>query len=258
MSLLSQPQYETGEQENLTCSGKRVEVWRYLQAELYATQKSLNHLVTGIVVSVVAMLVVLAVSNFAWAHKVKVFAYVEGDTVFVEGYFGAGAKAMNSPVAIYDAGENKIIEGKTDSKGTCTFKVADLPPFDGDLKVVLTTGDGHKAEYTLSADELPGKAPAKPGTKAASPTRDTKAATQQKSSQQAPTVQEDTLTQVKLIEEVLDRKLKPIIRALGSQQKLLLQQQDKEPSFRDIIGGIGWIVGIVGLLAYFMSRRRDS
>ena len=42
---------------------------------------------------------------------------------------------------------------------------------------------------------------------------------------------------------------------LGKQQKLLMELKEKSVSLTEIIGGIGWILGIVGVAAYFMSRR---
>jgi nickel transport protein len=42
---------------------------------------------------------------------------------------------------------------------------------------------------------------------------------------------------------------------LGEQQKLLMEQKMKGPGVTEIIGGIGWIFGLVGVWAYFMSRK---
>ena len=47
-----------------------------------------------------AIIAFLTLASQVWAHKVNVFAWVEGDTVFVEGYFPGGKKAQNSLVEI--------------------------------------------------------------------------------------------------------------------------------------------------------------
>ncbi len=250
MNLPSQENNGTGIRETPVYSGRGLDVGEYRQSE-----PCVRPVFTCFLVLFAVMFAVLVVLDDVWAHKVKVFAYVEGDTVVVQGYFGGGAKALNCSIVLYDARARKIIDGKTDTKGIYSVKVADLPRFEGNLKVVLNTGDGHKAEYTLNAEEFPGRAVPKPSTEVG--TRNGVSA-QQHSSQGPGIVREDTDAQAKLLEETLDRKLEPILRILGSQQKLLLRQQDTQPSFRDIIGGIGWIVGIVGVLAYFMSRRRSS
>jgi nickel transport protein len=62
----------------------------------------------------------------------------------------------------------------------------------------------------------------------------------------------------KAVEEALDDKIAPLVKMLGEQQRLLLEQKTREPSLTEIVGGIGWILGIVGIAAYFMSLRRKS
>src|SRR3569833_1742452 len=53
----------------------------------------------------------------AYAHKVNVFAYLEGDRVYVQGYFLDGKKAKNSKVTVYAAATS------LSSKGSPTKKV---------------------------------------------------------------------------------------------------------------------------------------
>jgi nickel transport protein len=53
-----------------------------------------------------------------------------------------------------------------------------------------------------------------------------------------------------LIEQSLDKKLAPILHRLGN--------LDQGPSLSDIIGGIGYIIGLVGLAAYFNARRKTG
>ena len=60
------------------------------------------------------------------------------------------------------------------------------------------------------------------------------------------------------VAEELDKKIQPILRMLGEQQKLLMEQKLKGPGITEIIGGIGWIFGIVGVWAYLISRKRTE
>jgi nickel transport protein len=89
------------------------------------------------------------------AHKINVFAVVEKDSLVVEGYFPGNVKAQNSSVEVYDSSGTKVAQGKTDAKGICKISLADLKPIKGDLKVVIATGDGHRAEYVVKAAEIP-------------------------------------------------------------------------------------------------------
>ncbi len=51
----------------------------------------------------------------------------------------------------------------------------------------------------------------------------------------------------RIVNAALDAKLSPIKRLLG-------EQVEAGPSLRDIIGGIGWIFGLIGVAAYFRRR----
>src|SRR4030067_2367853 len=92
---------------------------------------------------------IVLVSN-TFAHKVQMFAYTEGDTVFVEGYFADGKKAMKSEVVVYNPSGTELLRGRTDDSGQFKFKA----PEKTDLRIVVDAGLGHKAEYTLPAGEL--------------------------------------------------------------------------------------------------------
>jgi nickel transport protein len=91
----------------------------------------------------------------AFAHKVNIFAYVEGKKIYTESYFNDGKKCIDSKIEVFDNRENKLLEGLTDKEGEFSFEV---PPEDVDLKIVLTASMGHRAEYSISADELRGAA----------------------------------------------------------------------------------------------------
>lgn len=193
----------------------------------------------------------------AMAHKVNVFAYVEGDRVAVEGYFGGDAKCQDCPVEVFDQTGKKIHEGKTDKKGLYSFKLADLPAFSGGLKIVLVAGMGHKADYTLSAADLPGSKESK----APSETQPRETKSEQAPASPAVSGSTQVVDQAALtaaLEAIVDKKLAPITRMLGNQEKLLLEEKFGGPKMTDIIGGIGWIMGLVGIAAFFWGRARSD
>lgn len=181
------------------------------------------------------------------AHKVLLYAYVEGSKIYAEGYFGDGKKVINSLVEVLDKNGNKLLEGKTDAEGQFIF---DAPKKD-DLTLVLTASMGHRATFKIAADKitLPG-APA--GT-------DTGTVKEEKASiPESPpinTVQVGTMVTAvdvrAIVNESLDRKLKPIVDAI-------LESKRMGPSVTEILGGIGYIFGIFGVIVYFKSRRSGS
>jgi nickel transport protein len=195
--------------------------------------------------------------TLAWAHKVNVFAYVEGDTVIVEGYFSASVKAQDCPVEVFNEGGKKIHQGKTNQKGIYTFKLGDLPAFSGGLRIVLEGGMGHKADYTVGASDIPA-AVKKEGPPKEQTRSDKSHDAPASPAPAAETRVADQAALVAAIEIALDKKLDPVVRMLAKQEKLLLEQQFGGPKMTDIVGGIGWIMGMVGLTAFFMSRKRTN
>ncbi len=201
----------------------------------------------------IAFALISGQNSDAWAHRINVIAMVEGDTIVVEGYLSGGAKVADMPVEVFDASGKKVLEGRTDAKGVYSFKLSDLPNVQGDLRILLRGGMGHEAEYILPASELPGsslpQAPTPPPEK-----KETGA-----SAKHSRTAEANDLEVVKsAVSQAVEEKIEPLVKMLGNQQKLILEQQIKGPTIAEIVGGIGWILGIVGIAAYFMSRNRKE
>lgn len=93
---------------------------------------------------------ILFMSTLAWAHKVNVFAYSGGDTIFTESYFPDGRKVQGGKIEVYDSTGAKLLEGVTDDKGVFNFKT----PKKDDLKIVLIATMGHKNFFLLKAEEI--------------------------------------------------------------------------------------------------------
>jgi nickel transport protein len=84
------------------------------------------------------------------AHRVNVFAWVEGDTVYVESKFSGGKRVNAGKITVSDAEGTELLTGLTDENGVFSFKV----PKKTDLKIVLEAGTGHKGEWTVAAGEI--------------------------------------------------------------------------------------------------------
>ena len=180
-------------------------------------------------------LIIIMINISAFAHKVNIFAYVEGDKVYTESYFNDGKKCIDSKIEAFDNQGNKLLEGLTDGEGMFSFEI---PPGDGDLKLVLTASMGHRAEYIIRADEL----------------RDIKGLMEENIEEPVSAVSTEVssfdLKEIQsLIEDTLDEKLKPVMREIK-------KSQEDRISPTEIIGGIGYIVGIFGIVAYFLSRKK--
>ena len=98
----------------------------------------------------IALLAVLLCSTAALAHKVSLFAYVEGGKVFTESYFADGTPVEGGKVLVYDSQDKLLLEGKTDEAGHFNF---DVPKVD-DLTIVIEATMGHKNSFKLKKAEV--------------------------------------------------------------------------------------------------------
>jgi nickel transport protein len=193
--------------------------------------KELHSIVLGILILFLSSAFVLSVKTPVLAHGVSIFAWVEGDTVFTTSKFSGGKKAKGAQVLIFDREGTQLLEGTTDDKGAFSFKLPKLT----DLRIVLNAGMGHRAEWTIPESEI-NEAGAILGSKQGL-----------EPSQPMESIGLSKEEIKGLIEESLDRKLTPIVR-------MLAESQAKGPSITEIVGGIGYIFGIMGVALYFLSR----
>jgi nickel transport protein len=84
------------------------------------------------------------------AHGVNLFAWVEGDTVYVESKFSGGKRVKAGKIVVTDPQGTELVKGTTNEEGEFSFKV----PKKTDLKIVLLAGAAHRAEWTVSAAEF--------------------------------------------------------------------------------------------------------
>ncbi len=84
------------------------------------------------------------------AHRVNLFAWVEGDTVYVESKFSGGKGVKEGKIIVTDPEGNELLTGTTNENGAFSFKV----PKKTELKIVLATGTGHGAQWTIAAGEI--------------------------------------------------------------------------------------------------------
>jgi nickel transport protein len=173
----------------------------------------------------------------AHAHKVYVFAWAEGDIIHTESYFGGKKSAVGGLIKVFDPEGKELLEGKTDEKGEFSFRL----PKRTDLKIVLEASMGHRAEYLLKAEEIPG--PLK---------RNGPAAENKKTAVPTPRAAAPDIEQIRgVVEEALDARLKPVLRTLAR------VQEERGPGVTEVMGGIGYVLGLMGLIAYFKARKKD-
>ncbi len=197
----------------------------------------------------------LSLSGDAWAHRVNVFAFVDGDEIQVECGFSKTRKVVNGGLEITDAetGET-LLRGTTDEQGRFRFRPSEEFLSTGrGLNIRLFAGVGHQNDWQISPEELRTLSPSGAGAAPASPPGKD-GATVRRPSGPAGEKQALSLSSVDMagleamIGRIVEEKLVPVRQAME-------QRRDDEPGLRDIVGGIGWILGLLGLAAYMKYRK---
>lgn len=184
------------------------------------------------------------------AHKVNLFANVEGNTIVVEGYFTDGKRAQNSKVTVYGPENELLVEGTTDDDGKFSF---DIPQIS-DLRISLYAGMGHRTEYTLTQSELGSMSIGEDAGTASKPglADETPTSSQVSAVTADPTGGEgvDSAAVQAMIRKAVGESLLPVMRNLS--------ELKEQRTFSDIVGGIGFIVGIIGVFFYLKARRMSG
>ncbi len=185
----------------------------------------------------------LLLGSPAYAHKVFIYAWTEGNTIHTQSKFSGGKQVHNGIVEIRDESGHLLNSGKTNEKGEYSFRIDQLQP----MHIKLKAGMGHSAEWVFDRkdiNELSGLTTAEPEneSKKASPSPSSSVST-------APMPPGDRDHLQNMIENALDKKLQPVY-------KMLAEQREETITLKDILGGIGYIIGLIGLAAYIRYRKQ--
>ena len=179
--------------------------------------------------------------SVAYAHKVNVFAYVEGDQVYIQGYFSDGTKAKNSDVTVYAKDGQQFVKGQTNEEGEFAFPTRGKSQA---LRIVLNAGMGHQASYDIPMDEM--------ADVSAAMDADPPIATDSQATRADKTVNAgESETSVQLSEATVRKAVAEGVLPLARE----ISQLKERRGFSDIVGGIGFIVGILGVYAYIRARQ---
>jgi len=195
----------------------------------------------------IASTIMVLISGVALAHKVNLFAYAENGMVYTESYFSDGRKAVNSTIEVFDATSNKfLLTGKTDDNGEFSFRI----PQSTGLRIVLTASMGHKNEYLLSEGEV--KVALRREKPAVEPTPKITEKEKKELARESVTRVYDRQLE-SIVEEVVEKKTAPIMKKLTK-----IEEQMHKPSLQEILGGVGYILGLMGIGIYFKVKSKHQ
>ena len=187
-----------------------------------------------------SLVILSVITSTAYGHKVNVFAYVEGDQIYTEGYFSDGTRAKNSEVTVYDTDSHELTKGQTDEEGVFTF------PTQGNqsLRIVLNAGLGHQASYEIPADELA-------GTVVSSASKATPSIADRSASSHDGNDSSGGDEYPEISEAMVRKAVAQGVIPLA----LEISELKERRGFSDIVAGIGFIVGLLGVFAYIKAKQ---
>lgn len=213
----------------------------------------------------------------AQAHRLQVFASVDGDQIQGRVYFVGGHPAKGVAVELLDAEGEHVAELSSNDEGRFRIRA----PAAQDYRVVAQSGDGHRAEWPIAASELAGAFKDLPPTVARAanapsngssldgPTGPESPESPERSDASSCFAAEADVDPVlgALIERAIEQAIEPgleqrvpqaVEQAVARQVLPLreaLAQAQAQASFRDLLGGLGYIAGIAGFGLWWTQRR---
>lgn len=100
--------------------------------------------------ALLACLLLILAAGPALAHKVNLFAYVEGGILYAEGYFPDGRPVVNGKVEVQTTGGELLESGTTDATGQFQTR---LPRVEA-LVIKLRASMGHSSSFSLKRAEV--------------------------------------------------------------------------------------------------------
>ncbi len=197
-----------------------------------------------VIISLFLMIIFPFTTFHAYAHRVTIFAWVDGDTVHTQSKFGGGKMVNNGEINVFDPEGNLLLKGHTDENGEFSFKV----PKKTSLRIELNAGMGHQNEWIVHREEIAGLEQDKL-TVSDQPEKSNGFLETKSDRPVLESITKEDIEQA--VDQALEKKLKPVMQMLSD-------LSDPGPGISDILGGIGYIIGLVGIGVYFKNRKKSG
>jgi nickel transport protein len=181
------------------------------------------------------LLVALPLTS-ASAHRLRAFAFAEGAVIHGSVYFGSNGPAQGAHIRALDPNGALMAETTSDANGRFSI----VAHRRVDYRIVADSGDSHVAEFTVTATELPDSlasaADPEPLPAAAAPSQVDPAGVAGASNE--------------ALEAMIERA---VARQVGPLREQLAGYEDTV-RWHDVLGGLGYILGITGIACYLIGR----
>lgn len=180
------------------------------------------------------MLGFFSLSQDVSAHRVLLFASQAGEKIEGYAYFPGGKRLANGKVTVLRADGGHSASLITNAMGEFVFE----PEEPGEYSFVLETEDGHRADYRVISGTLQQSV------------EDDDAHLRSRGAEDD--YREETRQSGKEIVAAIDEAF---VRHVGTLRQELAASEERV-RLRDIIGGLGYIVGLAGIVLYVWGRKR--
>ncbi|MDH5217557.1 MAG: hypothetical protein OEX19_07670 [Gammaproteobacteria bacterium] len=168
-------------------------------------------------------------ASIAQAHKLNIFTYAESGKIFVESYFSDGIIPKDARVTVRDGNKNELLSGIVNAEGSYTF---DAPKAEK-IIIMVDAGLGHVVSATLEGGEMTSVS--------ADPSS-------------AVTAGDAGIPAVAGLEAQIRKAVAEANKPLARE----ISQLKNKVYTSDIIGGLGFIFGFLGLYAFLKARKEGG
>jgi len=194
---------------------------------------------------ILALFVIVYPATIATAHKLNVFAYSEDSSIRGEAYFNDGAPARNCEVLIKAEGDGSVMgRGRTDEDGN--FAVNIDPSNRKFVTVLVDGGMGHLGRVNIALSSFDNS------TDISDPNSTDKVTLEEEQIEnQIVALGEKEIASI--VKSVLRSEIEPLRAEI-----IQLRKEFAKPGFNQIMGGIGYIFGLIGVALWFKKGSGDG
>ncbi len=195
----------------------------------------------------------LLIPTIAQAHRMTIFAWAEGKKVYGETSFSTKRKPVHVSITVQDPqSDTTFLTLLTDNQGKFSFQLTpQMLEEHPDLLFVVKTHDGHRAQWLLTADEYltaAAKTAEETNGRSSMPSIAKPHKIMRPESMSMGVQQQQAIYIRHIVDQELEKKLGPI-------RKQLAQKNITSIRLRDILGGLGCIIGLAGIIAWLQSKK---
>lgn len=188
----------------------------------------------------------------AEAHKVNIFAYVDGNVIHTSSGYSKSRRVQSGTVEVRDSATGKVLlTGTTDTQGHFSFPVPEQARSGHmDLDLVILAGQGHRGVWKMPYEEY---------NSSSNVENSTGKLVENTNADGVETTVGSGDNDVAVSRGELEDVIRQVVREeVGGIRVMIADMRNEDPGLPEVLAGIGYLFGIAGLIAWVRSRRPRS